>query len=122
MRRTEDHIDAGEARAEMNDRIREIFDGRTLDAVAFPGGPFDVADEVADGRPKLVVLGYEAVTIGQLPSNAVPELIERIFREEGIGRLGVARAPQQFGLSWPPMRRAGKTCAARPIAGWRCGR
>lgn len=82
VRRTEDHVDAGEARAELNDRIREIFDGRTLDAVAFPGGPFDVADEVADGRPKLVVLGYEAVTIG--PSvEAVPELIERIFQRKG---------------------------------------
>ena len=82
VRRTEDHVDAGEARAELNGRIREIFDGRTLDAVAFPGGPFDVADEVADGRPKLVVLGYEAVAIG--PSvEAVPELIERIFQRKG---------------------------------------
>ena len=82
VRRTEDHVDAGEARAELNDRIREIFHDRTFDAVAFPGGPFDVADEVADGRPKLVVLGYEAVTIG--PSvEAVPELIERIFERKG---------------------------------------
>ena len=82
VRRTEGHVDAGEARAELNDRIREIFQDRMLDAVAFPGGPFDVADEVADGRPKLVVLGYEAVTIG--PSvEAVPELIERIFERKG---------------------------------------
>ena len=64
IRRTEDHVDAGDARAELNDRIRQIFGGGALDAVPFPGGPFDVADEVADGRPKLVVLGYEAVTIG----------------------------------------------------------
>ena len=82
VRRTEDHVDAGEARAGLNDRIREIFQDKTLDAVAFPGGPFDVADEVADGRPKLVVLGYEAVAIG--PSvEAVPELIERIFERKG---------------------------------------
>ena len=82
IRRTEDHIDAGEARAELNDRIREIFDGRTLEAVPFPGGPFDVADEVADGRPKLVVLGYEAVTIGT-SIEGVPGLIERIFERKG---------------------------------------
>ena len=82
IRRTEDHVDAGEARAELNDRIREIFDGRTLDAVPFPGGPFDVADEVADGRPKLVVLGYEAVTIGS-SVECVPELIERIYERKG---------------------------------------
>ena len=82
IRRTEDHVDAGEARAELNDRIRQIFDGRTLEAVPFPGGPFDVPDEVADGRPKLVVLGYEAVTIGG-SVESVPELIERIYRSKG---------------------------------------
>ncbi|MYA59587.1 MAG: ATP-binding protein [Chloroflexi bacterium] len=82
IRRTEDHVDAGEARAELNDRIRQIFDGRTLEAVPFPGGPFDVPDEVADGRPKLVVLGYEAVTIGGSVEN-VSELIERIYRSKG---------------------------------------
>ncbi len=82
IRRTEDHVDAGEARAELNGRIREIFDGRTFDAVPFPGGPFDVADDIADGRPKLVVLGFEAVTIGT-SVEAVPELIESIFERKG---------------------------------------
>ena len=82
IRRTEDHVDAGEARAELNDRIRTIFDGPTLDAVPFPGGPFDVADEVADGRPKLVVLGYEAVTVGASVED-VPELIGRIYQRKG---------------------------------------
>ena len=82
IRRTEDHVDAAEARAELNDRIRQIFDGKTLEAVPFPGGPFDVPDEVADGRPKLVVLGYEAVTIGG-SVESVPELIERIYKSKG---------------------------------------
>ena len=82
IRRTEEHVDAGEVRAELNDRIRGVFDGRTLDAAPFPGGPFDVADEVADGRPKLVVLGYEAVTIGSSVED-VPELIERICARKG---------------------------------------
>ncbi len=82
IRRTEDHVDAGEARAELNDRIRGIFDGPTLDAVPFPGGPFDVADDVADGRPKLVVLGYEALTVGA-SVESVPELIRRIYERKG---------------------------------------
>lgn len=82
IRRTEDHVDAAEARAELNDRIRQIFDGKTLEAVPFPGGPFDVPDEVADGRPKLVVLGYEAATIGG-SVESVPELIERIYKSKG---------------------------------------
>ena len=42
IRREEQHVDAGEARAELNDRIRQIFGGKTFDAACFPGGPFDV--------------------------------------------------------------------------------
>ena len=82
IRREEDHVDAGEARAELNDRIREIFGDRTFEAVLFPGGPFDVPDEVADGRPKLVVLAYDGVSIGSSVEN-VPELIERIHTRKG---------------------------------------
>ena len=82
IRRTEDHVDAGEARAELNDRIRQIFAGKTLEVVPFPGGPFDVPDEVADGRPRLVVPGFEAVAIGGSVED-VPDLIERIFKRKG---------------------------------------
>ena len=82
IRREERHIDAGEARGELNDRIRAIFSGKTFDTVSFPGGPFDVPDEVADGRPKLVVLAYDGVTIGSSVEN-VPEPIERIYTRKG---------------------------------------
>lgn len=82
IRREEQHVDAGEARAELNDRIREIFRGSTFDAVCFPGGPFDVADEVGDGRPKLAVLAYDGVTAGGAVDE-VPELVERIFTRKG---------------------------------------
>ena len=82
IRREERHVDAGEARAELNDRIRQIFGGKTFETVPFPGGPFDVPDEVGDGRPKLVVLAYDGVTIGS-SVEAVPELIERIYTRKG---------------------------------------
>ncbi len=82
IRRMEDHIDAGDVRAELNDRIRGIFGGGTLEMVQFPGGPFDVADDVADGRPKLVVPGYEAVNVGA-SVESVPELIQRIHEKKG---------------------------------------
>ena len=82
IRREERHVDAGEARAELNDRIRQIFSGKTFDAVSFPGGPFDVPDEVGDGRPKLVVLAYDGVTVGG-SVESVPELIERIYSRKG---------------------------------------
>ena len=64
VRREESHVDAGEARAELDDRIRQIFGGTTFETIAFPGGPFDVPDEVGDGRPKLIVLAYDGVAIG----------------------------------------------------------
>ena len=82
VRREEEHVDAGDARAELNDRIREIFKGPTFEAVAFPGGPFDVPDEVGDGRPNLVVLSYDGVTVdGSVES--VPELVQRIHTRKG---------------------------------------
>ena len=82
IRREEQHVDAGQARDELNDRIHQIFGGKTFDTVRFPGGPFDVPDEVGDGRPKLVVLAYDGVTIGGTVEN-VPELIERIYSRKG---------------------------------------
>ena len=82
IRREERHVDAGEAREELDYRIRQIFGGKTFDTVCFPGGPFDVPDEVGDGRPKLVVLAYDGVTIGS-SVEAVPELIERIHTRKG---------------------------------------
>ena len=82
IRSEERHVDAGNARAELNDRIRQIFDGKTFDTVFFPSGPFDVPDEVGSGRPKLIVLAYDAVTVGG-SVESVPELIERIYSRKG---------------------------------------
>ncbi len=78
----EQNVDVADARAYLDDRIREIFVGPTFDAVRFPGGPFDVPDEVADGKPKLVVLAYDGVAIGGLV-DSVPELVERIYERKG---------------------------------------
>lgn len=55
IRREDQHVDAGEARAELNDRIREIFSGRTFALVFFPGGPFDVPDEVGASEKDLAI-------------------------------------------------------------------
>ncbi len=82
IRREEQYVDAGEARAELNDRIRQIFAGRPFDMNAFPGGPYDVPDEVGNGGPQLVVLSYDGVTVGG-SVESVPELIERIYSRKG---------------------------------------
>ena len=82
IRREERNVDAGDARTELNDRIGQIFNGDTFDAIRFPGGPFDVPDEVGDGRPKLVVLSYDAVSING-PVHKLPQLVERIYTRRG---------------------------------------
>ena len=82
IRREEQHVDAGEARDELDDSIGQIFGGKTFETVSFPGGPFDVPDEVGDGRPKLAVLAYDGLTIGRSVDD-VPELIERIYARKG---------------------------------------
>ena len=82
IRREERNVDAGDARAQLNDRIRQVFGGRTFDLVHFPGGPYDVDDNVGSGRPKLAVLSYDGISIGA-GEVQVPELIRRIYLRTG---------------------------------------
>ena len=85
IRREEQHVDAGETRAYLDDCIRGVFSGGaggTFEAIPFPGGPFDVPDEVGDGRPRLIVLAYDGVAIGSAVES-VPELIARIHSRKG---------------------------------------
>ena len=82
IRREERNVDAGDARAQLNDRIRQVFGGITFDLVHFPGGPYDVDDNVGSGRPKLAILSYDGVSIG--PGEVqVPQLIGRIYLRSG---------------------------------------
>ena len=82
MRRAERHVDADDARAWLKDRITEIFGRREFEPVIFAAGPFDVDDDAGDGLPILVVLSYDAVTVGSVV-DAVPELIRRIYTRKG---------------------------------------
>ena len=90
IRREERHVDAGEVRSELNDRIREIFSGKIFETVTFPGGAFDVPDEVGDGRPKLILLGFDGLTIGTSVEK-VPEFITRIYTRKGSESLALRK-------------------------------
>jgi hypothetical protein len=87
IRRQEQHTDPGAVRAGLNDRIKEIFKGQIFETVPFPGGPYDVPDEMGDGRPKLVMLSYDAEAIGAIVES-VPPLIERIYTRKGADGSG----------------------------------
>ena len=82
VRREERNVDAEEVRAHLNDGIRRIFEGKVLEAVCFPGGPHDVADEAGESRPKLVALSYDAVAL-EGTVDGVPDLIDRIYSRKG---------------------------------------
>jgi hypothetical protein len=82
IRRAEQNTDPAETRAQLNDRIKSIFGGTALEAKSFPGGPWDVPDEIGDGRPLLVVLSYEGCTVGA-SVDAVPDLIAHIYERKG---------------------------------------
>ena len=116
LRREEQQVDSGDARAELNDAIREIFSGKTFEAICFPGGPFDVADDVGDGRPKLVVLGYDAATVDA--GETVPELAQRIYERKGAegAALRQLRNNLVFVVADENRRRATRRKAARRLA------
>ena len=77
-------IDSSDVRATLNERVREVFGkaGGKFNMVAFPGGPYEVPDEIGDGRPTLVVMGYEALTVAAEPQG-LPQEIAQIFKQKG---------------------------------------
>ncbi len=84
IRRRQDNVDPSEVRAELNDRIRQLFGGSTLELAPFPAGPGDVPDDIGNGKPYLVVTHFDAVSIhGDLV--AVPTAIEKMYRHRSDG-------------------------------------
>jgi hypothetical protein len=82
IRREELSVDPGELRVQLNDRIKSIFAGSVMESVPFPAGPFDVPDEVGNGRPLLVVLSPDACAVGQTVET-IPDLVTRIYERKG---------------------------------------
>lgn len=82
IRRHELQVDPGQVRSELNDQIRQSFEGGVLQLIPFPAGPHEVPDDTNNGKPYLVVIGYdaEAVTAQQVQ---VPPLVQRLFLEKG---------------------------------------
>ncbi|CAK0742093.1 ATP-binding protein [Azospirillaceae bacterium] len=83
IRRTMRNVDPGELRSQLYDRIKQIFSGQVFDMVPFPHLPVDVPDDVNDGRPRLAVVSYDAVTVGGSAVDEVPEIISRIYKYKG---------------------------------------
>lgn len=86
--REEKNIDPGEARTQLADRIKSIFGGQSFDLVPFPGGPWDVPDDVSDGKPRLVLLSHDALEIGA-DIREIPEIVGRMFERKGADGNGL---------------------------------
>ncbi len=84
IRKQKNEIDASEVRVELHERIRQLFgvSGGAFNLVPFPAGPYEVPDEVGDGRPFLIVMGYEALAIAIEPKGLPPE-IDAIVKHKG---------------------------------------
>jgi Protein of unknown function (DUF499) len=82
VRRQAKQVDSSEARIQLQDRIRTIFNGKELNLVFNAGGAHDVPDEVGDGRPYLVLISYDAETV-RSESLVIPQLVEKIYRTQG---------------------------------------
>lgn len=82
VRREERNIDREEVRAALQDEIRRIFGGPTLELVPFPAGPWDLPDDVGSGAPRLALINHEADTVvpGQ---DGLPERVQEIFQRKG---------------------------------------
>jgi hypothetical protein len=84
IKRQEDNVDKTEVRVQLNDRIREIYGAKisNFSPIPFPGGPYDVPDDTSQGRPSLVIIGYDAADVsGQ--TLEIPDLVDRIYRHHG---------------------------------------
>jgi len=84
VRKQMDDVEKGEIRTDLQERIRRLFggSGTSFQMIPFPGGAYEVPDEVGDGRPLLVVLHYEAVAIPAEPKG-VPSEVMDLFLHAG---------------------------------------
>ncbi|MDA9436274.1 ATP-binding protein [Bradyrhizobium sp. CCBAU 51627] len=86
--REEKNVDAEAARSELRDRIKQIFGGNIFEFVPFAAAPYDVPDDVGDGKPRLVLLSHDAVEVGA-DLKSVPDLVAKIYERKGSDAQGI---------------------------------
>ncbi len=79
--------DPGSIRAELNGRIKTTYIFGEFELMLFPGTAGEVPDEVGGGKPVLVLLSYDSVSIGGIVDQT-PELVARIHKHVGSDERG----------------------------------
>lgn len=78
-------VDPGEAQNYLNATIKDLYSrsGGNFELISFPGGPYEVPDEVGDGRPLLVIHSYDALSISGDPRE-IPADVGNIYQFKGV--------------------------------------
>jgi hypothetical protein len=82
IRRQEALVDPGDARSGLDDRIKQIFKTKELELIPFPGGPYEVPDDLGNGKPYLALLNHDAASV-QGDKLQIPDLVAKIFQTQG---------------------------------------
>jgi hypothetical protein len=83
-RETRDNVDWNAVYVEINDKIRTIYQSTAgaFELALFPATPQDVPDDANAVKPVLVVIGYDAASIGSGVVK-IPDLVERLYLYKG---------------------------------------
>ncbi len=78
-------VDADDIRNILNTRIKDLFSSGKSDfaLIPFPAGPYEIPDDIGDGRPYLVVLNYDAFALSDTPAELPKELV-RMATKKGV--------------------------------------
>jgi len=111
-------VDAGELASLLSTRIRDLFTVRSgaFSLVPFPAGPYEVPDDVGDGRPYLVVLHYDAFALSEAPTELPQELV-RMGTKKGVKEeTRILRNNLVFAVADQKLRREMKNAMRRRLA------
>lgn len=93
IEQTKTNVDRTRVREALRKEIETLFKAGSastpgFESITYPGGPGDVPDDANDGKPYLVVMGYEAETVdGDITS--APPLVARIAKHKGGDGTGI---------------------------------
>lgn len=73
-------VDPDDLRNDLNSLIKLLYGGREFELVPFPSSAGEVPDDEGQGRPYLVVLHYDAFSVGSSPSDLPHDLIRMATR------------------------------------------
>ncbi|HLH03938.1 MAG TPA: DUF499 domain-containing protein [Bryobacteraceae bacterium] len=88
IRKRMSEIDPNEVRAELGERIRNLFSlpRGEFNAILFPSSPYDVPDEIGDGRPLLVVMNYESTAVPANAQDPPPDVVDMFTHRGNEGK------------------------------------